>query len=727
MNRNEDMTDFFAQGIGPEQQGTPGSYGPEQQGTPGSYGPGQQGTPGSYGPGQQGMPGSYGFGQQGTPGSYGPGQPGNPMGYPAGQPETPAPYYTGFYKVPLREPGTKRDAIFGGILFLLSLLCVNFCFFGGCGIALAVAAIGLFGAGLLYLLPHRRGKGGYLGFCTLSYMLCALSLVFSDSGFGKFLMISAMILVTGITLMELMDLRKQKSGTIQSIFDWIHTTMILPFEGIAPGCYALFHGKSEEGKTEKRKIGSVLIGLGCAVPVLLIVVPLLIDADAAFEGLLNKVSFEGGTELFVTVLFGLGLFLLYFGMIFVARFQKKGVAQASDPGRGLDTTFLTTFLSVISLVYVLYLVSQMAYFFNAFAGLLPQDFTVAQYARKGFFEMMGVCVINLGLLLLSLLGAKKKNGKEPGAIRVLSLFLSIFSLVLIATAMSKMVLYIQSFGMTYLRIVTSVFMIFLCVVFLTMSLWIFLRRLPYMRVIVIAAVLLALPLGFGDPARVVAGYNVDAYLSGKLDTVDMDELWGLDSHAVVPYVWKLREDPNEHVAERAWEILYRHGRDFSFFTGDGEEYSYDWRAFNVPSYKAYNLIKENCTEIFKKARQFGFAPRDLGLVIEPGVIKVEEDLSFFRTFTVEGNKVRIYCRVVLVNGTGKNARVELMGSFPEDKAGGLLLKEELRACDAENQSDSLFIVPPGRTSYEIVFIGEKGTGDQKAHKLLPEIVIHKIG
>ena len=272
---------------------------------------------------------------------------------------------------------------------------------------------------------------------------------------------------------------------------------------------------------------------------------------------------------------------------------------------------MSTFLSVICVVYVIYLVSQLAYFFNAFAGLLPKDFTVAQYARRGFFEMSVVCLINLFLLMVALLGAQKKNGKEPGFIRALALFLCIFSLVLIATAMSKIGLYIHSFGMTYLRIITSVFMIFLCVVFVTMGLWIFIRKLPYMKVAVITAVILVILVGFADPARVVAGYNVNAYLTGKLDAIDMDELYMLGSDAVVPYAWELTGDPDTEVSEAAWEILYDHGLAHGFFEGDGEEYSYDWRAFNVSSYKAYTLIREHRAEIFRQARRLGYAPRDL--------------------------------------------------------------------------------------------------------------------
>lgn len=535
--------------------------------------------------------------------------------YPQGSPNPYMGPYTHPYGTPIqpivRETGSKRDLIFSGIFFVLSLLCVNFLFYGGAGSAFAVVALGLYGGGLLYLRPHGRGGGVYMAFCIVSYVLCALTLVLSDSSMGAFLSVTTMFGLSGITLNEYMALRRENPGTISCIFDWFRTQVIMPFENIGNVFYALFRKKAEDGTTEKRKINSVLIGLLCAVPVLLMVVPLLMGADGAFEGMMDKLSVDGGKELPATLIFGTALFVLIFGQHFGAKIRKQEEKQSCSERKGVDTAFLITFLSVIAVVYVLYLVSQLAYFFNAFAGLLPKNFTVAQYARRGFFEMTTVCVINLGLLFFALLGARKKeNGKEPVAIRILAVFLCLFSLVLIATAMSKMGLYISSYGMTYLRILTSVFMVFLCVVFCTMFLWIFLRKLPYMRVVVITAVILVLGVSFADPARVVAYYNVNAYQTGKLASVDMDELYMLESDGVVPYVWKLTEDSDKYVKKDAWEIICEHASDLGFFEEEGNEGSYDWRSFNFGSYKAYCLIRDNWDTIYPEACDRGYVSPD---------------------------------------------------------------------------------------------------------------------
>ncbi|MBQ2446570.1 MAG: DUF4173 domain-containing protein [Oscillospiraceae bacterium] len=526
-------------------------------------------------------------------------------------PPSPPPYHNpAYYRLPLRRAASKRDMIFACIFLVLSLLCVNFFLYGQAGLALSPVAIGLYVTGVIYLFPGKRHFGFYPLCCMLLYVLCALTLGVSHSGSAKFLALAAMLLLSALTVMDLMDLRRQRPGRIYATFDWLRALLILPFDSQGDLFFALFHKESkggteeEAGKTEKRKLGPALLGIGCAIPVLLLVIPLLTNADAAFSTLLRKITFEGGTEPLFTLLLGLGLFLLYFGQHFGAAYKVKEPANAENTGKPIDTTVLGSFLGVIVLIYVLYLLSQLAYFFSAFAGLLPEGFTVAEYARQGFFEMVAVCLINLLLILVTLMKARKnEDGKEPVIIRIFALFLCVFSLVLIATAIAKMFLYIDSFGMTHLRLMTSVFMVFLCVIFVTVFLWVFLRKIPYMKVAVIAAALLIALVGFANPNRVVAQYNVNAYLRGDLETVDMDTLRWLEQDSVVPYLWELRNDKDAVIRENARQMLFDALCDRELAGQEGNIYvlkegKTDWRAFTFTSHRSYTLLKENRYEIF---------------------------------------------------------------------------------------------------------------------------------
>ena len=507
-----------------------------------------------------------------------------------------------YYRLPLTQPGSKSDMIFAGIFLLLSLLCVNFSFYGGFGLPLSLSAICMYLCGVAYLYPKRRHCKSYAFSCMLLYILCALSLSISGDTSAKLLNVGAMMVLSSLTVMEIMDLRRNPKGSLRAVLDWFLCFLVKPFEGLSELSFALFHKENAEGQSENRKIGPVLIGLGCALPVLLLVIPLLTSADEAFRNLLKKIIGDGSSELIVTLLFGVALFFLYFAQHFTAKHREKDASVPAPAHRPLDTVLLASFLGAICLIYVLYLLSQFAYFFNAFAGLLPKNFTFAEYARQGFFEMVAVCLINLLILFLSLMKARKDRGKqgdkEPVILRIFSIFLCLFSLVLIATAMSKMVLYIRHYGMTHLRLTTSVFMIFLTVVFCTMLRWIFLRKIPYMKVAVITAALLIAALGFANPSRVVAKYNVEAYLSGKLESIDMDTLAMLNRDSAVPYLWMLFDDPDATVKAEARRLLFFALKEHNLVEFKAGYYTpsdtdFPLKRFNFCSYKSYLLLKEH--------------------------------------------------------------------------------------------------------------------------------------
>ena len=350
----------------------------------------------------------------------------------------------------------------------------------------------------------------------------------------------------------------------------------------------------------KRKTGRVLLGIACAIPVLLIVIPLLAASDAAFEGLIEFLTFERIWELIGATLLGLFLCVLLFGQMFSVRRIERVKSQQTDK-RGVESVALCAFEAVIALVYVLYLFSQLAYFFSAFSGLLPKSYTVAQYARRGFFEMTIICGINLLIVFLVLLLAKRKDRVAPKGERILSVFLCLFSLVLIATALSKMMLYIDSFGMTRLRILTSVFMVFLAVLFLAVIAHLLVPKVPYMKIAVVAATVLVLATCYADVDRLIASYNVSAYQTGKLEEIDTDTLEELSSDAAIPYIMKLANDADLSVRYDVQELLHwemvEHGIEATA-SGTFEIENYDWRSFNLPEFRARQLLWENREEIW---------------------------------------------------------------------------------------------------------------------------------
>lgn len=250
----------------------------------------------------------------------------------------------------------------------------------------------------------------------------------------------------------------------------------IPFGNFA--CY--FHvlaggGEKTSQKAGVRKLGAILCGFLLAIPVLLVVLPLLSSADNNFSRLLTGFmdNFSENVLSFVLrAVFSLPVTAYLFGLAYgcvhrrkTDRIRREAVRRTGDRVRMVPDAAVYTALLTISVCYVLFMVLQGQYLFSAFAGIRPEMYTYSEYARKGFFELCGVAAVNLAVLLAANLFTKTDR-EHNRTLRWLNLLISVLTLLLIGTAASKMVLYISAYGLTIRRIQTMVFMGWLAVVFL---------------------------------------------------------------------------------------------------------------------------------------------------------------------------------------------------------------------------------------------------------------------
>lgn len=501
---------------------------------------------------------------------------------------------------PIRKPyfGTDRNGVvFALILLCLSVLCVNsYLFARRPGLGASIYTVAILFTLATYLFKKRKTVTFYGIFCMIAYLAFAVS--FSVTGSFSFFAVNALFVLSGVIYLEFMEQRKYDG--FRSIGDLCRAMFVLTFGRVHYGVYALFHKSAADGTIQKRKASGVLIGIAIAVPFLAIIIPLLILSDAAFENLLSNITLSTLIEILLSVIFGVLVFVLLFSRALCIPREKRSASEKKARS-GLEPVILVTFLSMIAALYVVYLFTQIAYFFNGFAGLLPDGFSVAEYARRGFFEMSIICAINLLIVFLANLLCKKSDGKTPRAVKLLSLFLCIFSLFLAATVLSKIGLYIHSFGMTRLRILTSLFTILLAVIFIAVSFHLFRKNVPYMKITLVAATLLLLFATYADVDRLVAAYNIRAYQSGKLDSIDMETISELHSPTVIPYVFELVDDADTKVSVQAKRILSAHADRIlrtevyspSGIPVNAKQKRTDWRGWSYAEQQAADLLEEN--------------------------------------------------------------------------------------------------------------------------------------
>ncbi|MBQ8683922.1 MAG: DUF4173 domain-containing protein [Clostridia bacterium] len=514
------------------------------------------------------------------------------------------PYGQAVYQAPpkIRKPSDRRDLITAGVLAVLAVLTVNFSLYGGFSIGFVAGYLAMLLCGGLYLRRHLERITPYGLFCLVAAVAAGGTFIWHNDPFAKFVGVIGISLLVALALLSATGIGRQDGGTLAVLRDVWHIQLAAPLTHMGTAVSAIFLVK--KGDTiEKRRCGGALLGLLCALPVLVVVVPLLISADAAFEGLLQHTILDNLGEMVISLLVGIPLFCLLYSRVFGLRYGlDKKEPSPTAKGKGVSAMSLNTFLGTISGVYVIYLFSQTAYFFSAFAGILPKDYTVAQYARRGFFEMCAICAINLVLVAICLWLSRKQEGKAPLSTRLLGLFVLVFSIGLVATALSKMGLYITSFGMTRLRILTAVFMVMLGVVLVLVIIRLFANRFPYMKAAVVTVTLIGLLVGYVDVDTFIAHYNVTAYNEEQLEELDLDTL-SLLSDGATPYLIELWDNRTPENTQQLARILYQRLEAYGDVRYEDDKYVFtmtetmDFRHYNVDRFRAYTLLADRAQEI----------------------------------------------------------------------------------------------------------------------------------
>ena len=304
--------------------------------------------------------------------------------------------------------------------------------------------------------------------------------------------------------------------------------------------------------TAKTKKASRRRGFRRIITLAAVLIVLLMRADAAFEGLMDMLPDTDWSEPLLSLFFGVFAgWILYSRGVGLKYAEKNGKEAKSF--HGFSAITVNILLGTVCLIYAVYLLSQLAYLGGGFAGILPDGYTLAEYARRGFFEMAWLSFINLGLMCLAM-GLVEKKAGAPALTRGLCLFLGLAALFLIAAASAKMLLYISGYGLTRKRVLTEVFMLWLGVTTILVSVWLFKPRFPYMKGAVICALILGCVTFWADVDTQVARYNVRAYQSGQLETIDMGHMSSLGDGAL-PYIKGLTHDHDPEIASTAMDIL----------------------------------------------------------------------------------------------------------------------------------------------------------------------------
>jgi hypothetical protein len=340
----------------------------------------------------------------------------------------------------------------------------------------------------------------------------------------------------------------------------------------------------KQGMNEKRFLvwKKVLIGIIISVPVLFVVLNLLMAADSQFESIIGnlplwvkKINPDFIIRSIVVLIYSLVFFgfmqVLYKKYILVAHPEiEKSLFQ-------LDGIISLTVLVLLNAVYILFTVVQFKYFFS---GSLQGDFTYAQYARRGFFELLFVTLINLTVTVIVVTFVKQVTHSLKRCSQLMLTILLLSSGVMLTSAFLRLQMYEEAYGFTFIRVLAHSFMIFLVIIFAYTLVKIWLERVSLFHFYFITSLIFYTIVNVVDLDRVVVEQNLTRYeQSGKIDLQYLNQL---SNTGVLGLVKLYEKNPN---IEGLKNILKDRKRGA---LSDGQH----WQSFNLTRQEAYKELKK---------------------------------------------------------------------------------------------------------------------------------------
>ena len=218
--------------------------------------------------------------------------------------------------------------------------------------------------------------------------------------------------------------------------------------------------KIKTNREKTNKILNAVFGIIVGIVFSIVILLLLMSADDYFNKFVSKAFISINLD-FSKIM----QFVIFFIIIFsigVNLIRNRYIVMKENKTRKIDHTIIISMLSVINLVFVLFLISEVSKLCGNFLQI-PNGYIYSSYAREGFFQLLFVTIINFSIILYLIY--KTNVIKENKIIRNLVLVLIVFSVLLIFNSYYRMFLYIDKFGFTNLRLQVILFLLMELILF----------------------------------------------------------------------------------------------------------------------------------------------------------------------------------------------------------------------------------------------------------------------
>lgn len=394
----------------------------------------------------------------------------------------------------------------------------------------------------------------------------------------------------------------------------------------------------KENTLDAKEISSIVKAIFITLFVVFIIIGLLSSADNSFSrifttifekifDLINKADLW--TIIAKVVVFFFGFILLISFYLYLVRTLEANQFESSKENKPKDSLTIKMILLSLNLVYLLFVLVQI----NAIIHFSIENASVSAYAREGFFQLMLVSAINIITVLIA--KNRWKENTKNSYIKINSVIMIIFTVILIILSFLRMNEYVKSFGLTFLRI--SVYFSLLAEIIVMIPTLIYILKGKLDLNIIYFTVCLCLYVIFNviNVNGIIGSFNV--YKLSQTGKIDLNYIESIGEDATVSLIKCL--DSGFLTVNQKHDVAITLSNLKSKY-----ENGFDIREFSISKLISYNMLKNsNYEDYILKNKTLEEANIEQDTAIQNPYTSdspiVEDDVLLAETYDFElGNK-----------------------------------------------------------------------------------------
>lgn len=301
-----------------------------------------------------------------------------------------------------------------------------------------------------------------------------------------------------------------------------------------------FNPKEKDEQIGEKKEKNNIFKAVCFTGIIaLIVIGLLCSADnefaKIFSTIFKDINIFNVPELTGRIIIIIIAFFYFAGFFMNMLDKENGLKEfeKDEKAEKKESYTIRMMITVLNLVYLVFCFTQIKVLFT------EQNIKYSEFARKGFFQLMIVSLINIVMILKANNKNLKETEKQEKYKKTMCIVMVIFTLIIIISAFARMTLYQQNYGYTRLRILVDYTLITEIILLIPTIIYILKNKIDLIKTYFVIIITMYCLVNFINIDKIIMKNNFNRYK--ETGYIDLNYLMEMNNSDLIEQLLELKD------------------------------------------------------------------------------------------------------------------------------------------------------------------------------------------